>query len=228
MNRRVRMAGIVAGIFAATGSTAFAGQNDGARGVPVETTTFNFAQVGMSYLAFLSGSDPRVGAEVIGGRIYLYVESLPGSDAANFSTNILLPIEVAPDEAFPIVLDGVDLGWSGSGQFEYVTEIPELHGFFISMRFGAETPGFDFNGSVLKGSRIEIDYIPLPTFEPGDMNCDGAVSVGDIGPFVLAVTDPESYEAQFPECDLLNADVNEDGAVSVGDIGAFVSLVTGQ
>ncbi len=62
---------------------------------------------------------------------------------------------------------------------------------------------------------------------PGDMNCDGTVSVSDIGGFVLALTDPTGYEKQFPDCRLLNGDLNSDGAVSVSDIGPFVELLTG-
>lgn len=62
---------------------------------------------------------------------------------------------------------------------------------------------------------------------PGDMNCDGIVSISDIGPFVLALTDPAAYAAQFPDCDINNADLNGDQLVSVGDIGLFVALLTG-
>ncbi len=62
---------------------------------------------------------------------------------------------------------------------------------------------------------------------PGDMNCDGVVSVGDISGFVLALTDPAGYAAAFPSCDINNADVNNDTIVSVGDIGPFVQLLTG-
>lgn len=61
---------------------------------------------------------------------------------------------------------------------------------------------------------------------PGDMNCDGVVSVSDIGSFVLALTDPVGYLMQFPNCNITNADVNGDNAVSVGDIGPFVALLT--
>lgn len=60
----------------------------------------------------------------------------------------------------------------------------------------------------------------------GDMNCDGLVSVSDIGPFVTALTDPAGYAALFLECDINNGDINTDGLVSVGDIGAFVALLT--
>lgn len=60
---------------------------------------------------------------------------------------------------------------------------------------------------------------------PGDLNCDGAITVSDIGPFVNALTDPPTYEAQFPNCDLALADINADGAVTVSDIGPFVELL---
>lgn len=63
---------------------------------------------------------------------------------------------------------------------------------------------------------------------PGDLNCDGVVSISDIGAFVLALTNPAGYAVQFPDCNLLNADINGDGNVSVGDIGGFVALLTGQ
>ena len=60
----------------------------------------------------------------------------------------------------------------------------------------------------------------------GDLNCDGIVSVGDIGAFVIAVTNPSQYSTQFPSCEILNADINGDNAVTVGDIGPFVTLLT--
>ncbi len=62
---------------------------------------------------------------------------------------------------------------------------------------------------------------------PGDMNCDGTVSVGDINPFVLALTDPDAYATMFPDCDIQNGDCSDDGMISVGDINCFVALVTG-
>lgn len=62
----------------------------------------------------------------------------------------------------------------------------------------------------------------------GDMNCNGVVSVGDIAGFVLAITNPAGYAAQYPDCFIYNADINGDGVISVGDIGAFVALLTGR
>ncbi|MGE3182740.1 MAG: hypothetical protein AB7N71_14000 [Phycisphaerae bacterium] len=70
-----------------------------------------------------------------------------------------------------------------------------------------------------------LSLAEIPVF--GDMNCDGLVSVSDIGGFVLALTDPVGYAAQFPDCDVSNADINDDDIVSVSDIGPFVALLTG-
>ncbi|MGE3181620.1 MAG: NHL repeat-containing protein, partial [Phycisphaerae bacterium] len=60
---------------------------------------------------------------------------------------------------------------------------------------------------------------------PGDMNCDGAVTVSDIGGFVLALTDAAAYGVQFPDCEITLADVNDDDAITVSDIGPFVQLL---
>lgn len=62
----------------------------------------------------------------------------------------------------------------------------------------------------------------------GDVNCDGVISVSDIGPFVTALTNPGDFSALFPDCDITRADMNKDGVVSVSDIGPFVSLLSGQ
>lgn len=59
----------------------------------------------------------------------------------------------------------------------------------------------------------------------GDMNCNGFVEVGDIGGFVLALTNPAAHAAEYPSCDIQNADTNGDGFVTVADIGAFVQLL---
>jgi hypothetical protein len=67
----------------------------------------------------------------------------------------------------------------------------------------------------------------LPAFLAGDMNCDGVVSVADIGGFVLALTDPGAYAGTYPDCDAAHADLSGDGTVGVSDIGPFVALLTG-
>jgi len=127
-----------------------------------DTVEFQFAQVGNSFQAFLGSDDPLVGKEIVSARIYLTVESFQGSDAANFWTDITLPIEPFDGNTNFIGLAGSDLGWSGSGVFDYFLETTSLNGHFIATRYGGETPGFDFDGVILDGSRIEIDYVPAP------------------------------------------------------------------
>lgn len=60
----------------------------------------------------------------------------------------------------------------------------------------------------------------------GDANGDGTVDARDTDAFVMAVTDPCRYQAQFPHCDLLcNNDINGDGDVDFFDIGQFIDIV---
>ena len=62
----------------------------------------------------------------------------------------------------------------------------------------------------------------------GDLNCDGAIDSFDIDPFVLALTNPAGYQAQYPNCNIMNGDINCDGAVDSFDIDGFVEcIVTG-
>jgi hypothetical protein len=63
----------------------------------------------------------------------------------------------------------------------------------------------------------------------GDLNCDADVNFDDIDPFVLALTDPDEYNAQYGEtCDIKCADINADGIVDFDDIDPFVEcLISG-
>ena len=64
----------------------------------------------------------------------------------------------------------------------------------------------------------------------GDLNCDAAVNVFDIDPFVLALTSaPEfgAYLAAYPQCEGMLADTNCDGQVNVFDIDPFVDCLVG-
>ncbi len=124
-----------------------------------ETATFTFAPVGSSFSAALLEGDPLIGKEIISARIYLDVESFPGSDAANFFTDISFPIEPFPGNTNALVLFGSDLGWSGSGTFHYFEETTRFNGVFAPFRYGGETPGENFDGVILETSRIEFDYV---------------------------------------------------------------------
>lgn len=69
--------------------------------------------------------------------------------------------------------------------------------------------------------------ITITLRDQADLNCDGFVSTGDIGPFVMALAQPSLYMQQFPACNRLHADMNCDGAVTVADIARFVHLIAG-
>jgi hypothetical protein len=128
----------------------------------VQTATFNFAQVGTAYSAFLPPDSPLIGREVISARIYLKVESSPGSDAANFFTDLSFPISPFPGNENVLALLGSDLGWSGSGIFDFFQETTFFDGVFVSARFAGETPGENFDGTILEDSRVEFDFASVP------------------------------------------------------------------
>jgi hypothetical protein len=75
--------------------------------------------------------------------------------------------------------------------------------------------------------RVDIGADEFGAPGAGDLNCDGAVNVFDIDPFVLALTDAAGYAGQYPTCNRDLADLNRDGLVNAFDIDPFVSRLTG-
>lgn len=73
----------------------------------------------------------------------------------------------------------------------------------------------------------------LPFVDPypvGDMDCDGLVNNADIGPFVLAITNPNGpggYTETYPDCSMLNGECSGDGMFNNADIPCFVEILTG-
>ena len=55
------------------------------------------------------------------------------------------------------------------------------------------------------------------------MNCDGVVNSLDVDPFVLAMSDPNQYVENYPNCDIMQADLNGDGSVNNLDVGYLLS-----
>ena len=70
-------------------------------------------------------------------------------------------------------------------------------------------------------------FATLPLVRRGDVNCDGAVGFGDINPFVLLLSNPTAWQAEYPACPMLNGDINGDGTVGFDDINPFVALLSG-
>jgi hypothetical protein len=91
------------------------------------------------------------------------------------------------------------------------------------------SPHFDPQGHLwasAMGEGVVQILIGSPPTVPGDLNCDGTVSFGDINPFVLALTNPVLYGSTYPSCNILNGDINADGTLDFGDINPFVALLT--
>ncbi len=76
------------------------------------------------------------------------------------------------------------------------------------------------------GGYQEAWLVRLPS-SVGDLNCDGQVNFDDISPFVLALSDPQSYPTQYPNCHILNGDCDNDGDVDFDDINPLVALLAG-
>jgi hypothetical protein len=71
-------------------------------------------------------------------------------------------------------------------------------------------------------------YRPVAAPYPlGDLNCDHKLTVGDIGPFALALVDPDAYNWQWFWCDINLADVNGDGTNDGLDVQTFVTMLLG-
>jgi sulfatase modifying factor 1 len=85
------------------------------------------------------------------------------------------------------------------------------------------------DGQLIGGAELMPESIAIyHPFDPGDMNCDGAVTAADIDPFVVALVEGENaYQAAFPHCAFIYADCNRDLVVSAADIDAFVNLLVG-
>lgn len=150
MHRFCTSAIIAGAAFAASAGSALA----------TDITTFNFAPYGNSYLAAIFGDDPRVGRQVLSARITLDIVVPEGLDAAEFLTDIGLPIDVPPTGTNFVVITGVDQGWTGAGQFHYFLESTDYAGTIIATRFGAETPPFGAGVQILETSRIELVLAP--------------------------------------------------------------------
>ncbi|MCC7147055.1 MAG: PEP-CTERM sorting domain-containing protein [Phycisphaeraceae bacterium] len=90
-----------------------------------------------------------------------------------------------------------------------------LYGGQITDNFVLAFDNFDFRVSVAQA------YIP------GDFNGDGVITLSDINPFKLALTDTAAWQAQFPDVVLADVDPNGDGVITLSDINPFKAILTG-
>ncbi|MGE3180396.1 MAG: hypothetical protein AB7N71_02100 [Phycisphaerae bacterium] len=139
--------------------------------------------------------------------------------ALEFALALLLGCTVAQAQQFELDWQTID----GGGESDLTGGAFVMHCTFGQHDASGPltNPQFSMTGGFWAGVEPNVGGLV------GDLNCDGFISVSDIGPFVLALTNPQQYAIQFPECDINNADTNHDGFVTVSDIGAFVALLTG-
>ncbi len=86
---------------------------------------------------------------------------------------------------------------------------------------------FANGSSVVFYDEVRLSPYEVPTYRPGDVNCDGVIDFFDIDAFILALFDPVDYAATYPDCDVSNADLTQDGAVDFFDIDAFIACLFG-
>ncbi len=143
------------------------------------------------------------------GHLYRYDAADPATRRL-LATGFVTPggdvaIAMSPDDAYVYVSDADSL-WavdalSGERRLIYDTPWPRSSGRGIAV------------------------YDPP---RPGDVNCDRRIDNGDIDAFVLALTDPDAYAAQFSWCRRDLADVNGDTFIDAADIDPFVARLIGE
>ena len=144
------------------------------------------------------------------------------------------PGEFAIIEALPLIPDGTP---DGVQQIIYISSYYNdcmlLGGVgVIATMKDCNDNGRDDWFDIIEGTSQDEDGDHIPdeceAYLVGDLNCDGVVNFFDIDAFVLAITDPAGYAADYPDCDLLAGDCNGDGVVNFFDIDCFVELVIGM
>ncbi|MCC7147412.1 MAG: right-handed parallel beta-helix repeat-containing protein [Phycisphaeraceae bacterium] len=77
----------------------------------------------------------------------------------------------------------------------------------------------------MAGAQVDIGAYELGGI-PGDFNGDGALTLSDINPFKLALSDTAAWQAQYPGVPLWAIDPNGDGVLTLSDINPFKALLT--
>jgi hypothetical protein len=183
---------------------------------------FNFANVGSSYTAAIFSGSTLAGRRVTSTRIELNVFVDAGSDAAEFSTDILLPIDVDDEGGSSVVAyTGSALNWTGVGAFTFTETTNRYNGVIIPARYGAET--FGVQGNLLEGSGIFVTLEPLSCAADlddgtGTGTPDDAVTIDDLL-FFLGAFEQGSTDADLDDG---TGTGTPDDAVTVDDLLYFL------
>jgi hypothetical protein len=128
------------------------------------------------------------------------------------------------------VLD-IDASISGVLGMELLTS-----GWFQKVLFGAGPDGyieqvhFDFRAADQMQGTMFLDInpdldVPVFTAVPGDMDVDGDVDFDDIPAFVLGLTDPAAYLAQYGQAATVHGDLDQSGTFDDDDIEPLVAML---
>ncbi len=191
------------------------------------TTSFNFLE---DWHPQINNQNRVVWMSMKAGNWEILAADVDGGNKQTLTTN-------ATHDQYPVIDDTGRVTWQGfdGSDWEiyqyYDGTIRQLTSNTQDDRAPSVAPLGNLSWHAETGGGPEVANSEIHTASNrllGDMNCDGVVSVGDINPFVLALTNPTGYADQFPDCDLLNGDTSGDGELSVADINGFVALLTGS
>jgi hypothetical protein len=173
-----------------------------------------------------SVTTPAYFMAILSPRGLIYDSSPQNGDGTCQSGNTINSLTIADLNMALIDQDGVTVIATaasvpaGGGEQLANIELPGGAGTYYVRVYEGNTP----SQSQLYLLTLQVTAIFVPT--PGDLNCDGAIDFADINPFVLAVSNPTAYAANFPECRIINGDMDCDGFVSFGDINKFVACLS--
>ena len=144
------LAGVVVGVLAGSVSAGV-----------VETREFRFPRPNMSTFAAIFDGDTWIDSEIVSTSIDFRVEVLSGSAA---DIHVVVDLPIVPDDGnlSSVVINGSDLGWSGTGVFEYSLVTDLYNGTGRSGSYGAEFPTPNLSAVLLDGSGITVSYVPVP------------------------------------------------------------------
>ncbi|MCC7146222.1 MAG: hypothetical protein IT443_07225 [Phycisphaeraceae bacterium] len=67
----------------------------------------------------------------------------------------------------------------------------------------------------------------VTAYVPGDFNGDGVVTLSDINPFKLALTNTPAWQALYPDVPLSEVDLSGDENVTLTDVGLLIQMMRG-
>ncbi len=136
----------------------------------------------------------------------------PGNEAALAgSVEIFDPLNLAGGTG-TLLLDGI------TGPVDIIDAAVDAKGIALTVgaNINLELPVTDTINIIVDGSAVLTGKLPPPVL--GDVNCDGAVDLDDVDPFVKAIASSTYLD---------KADINGDLLVNLLDVDPFVAILAG-